>query len=139
MATITTHVDILLDGPLARPSAHPLGAPMLKTLMLSLALVVAAAATPAMAQQRFLIERDIPGASKMTAEELRGAAQQSNKVLRSLGPDIQWVQSYVAGDKIYCVYNAPSEALIREHAQKAGFPANRITPVAAVIDPTTAR
>jgi len=100
---------------------------------------LALCALPAMAQQRFLIERDIPGASKMSAEELRGAAQQSNKVLRSLGPDIQWVQSFVAGDKIYCVYNAPSEALIREHATKSGFPANRITPVAAVIDPTTAR
>jgi len=59
--------------------------------------------------------------------------------LRSLGPDIQWVQSCVASDKIYCVYNAPSETLIREHAQESGFPANRITPVAAVIDPTTAR
>ena len=101
--------------------------------------MLALCALPAMAQQRFLIERDIPGASKMSAEELRGAAQKSNKVLRSLGPDIQWVQSFVAGDKIYCVYNAPSEALIREHATKSGFPANRITPVAAVIDPTTAR
>ena len=108
-----------------------------RTLMLSALLGLSAVS--ASAQQRFLIERDIPGASKMSAEELRGAAQQSNKALRSLGPDIQWVQSYVAGDKIYCVYNAPSEALIREHAQKAGFPANRITPVAAVIDPTTAR
>jgi hypothetical protein len=75
----------------------------------------------------------------MTPAQLRDAAQKSNSVLRDLGPDIQWVQSYVAGDKIYCVYNAPSEALIREHAAKSGFPANRITPVAAVIDPTTAR
>jgi len=108
-----------------------------RALMLSVVLTLAAA--PSFAQQRFLIERDIPGASKVSAEELRGAAQQSNKVLRSPGPDIQWVQSFVAGDKIYGVYNAPSEALIREHAQKSGFPANRITPVAAVIDPTTAR
>ena len=92
----------------------------------------------AMAQQRFIIERDIPGASKMTPEQLRDAARTSNKVLHEMGPDIQWVQSYVAGDKIYCVYNAPSEALIREHAQRSGFPANRITPVAAIIDPTTA-
>jgi hypothetical protein len=112
---------------------------MSKTLLAATALVLAAAALPALAQQRFLIERDIPGASKMTPDELRGAAQQSNKVLRSMGPDIQWVQSYVAGDKIYCVYNAPSEAHIREHAQKSGFPANRITAVSAVIDPTTAR
>jgi hypothetical protein len=113
---------------------------IVKTLLLGLAaLAVAVASSSAQAQQRFVIERDIPGASKMSAEQLRGAAQQSNKVLRSLGPDIQWVHSYVAGDKIYCVYNAPSEALIREHAVKSGFPASRITPVAAMIDPTTAR
>ena len=112
---------------------------MFKTFAISMALVAAASATPVLAQQRFLIERDIPGASKMSAEQLRGAAQVSNKALRSLGTDIQWVHSYVAGDKIYCVYNAPSEALIREHAQKSGFPANRITPVAAVIDPSTGR
>ncbi len=109
---------------------------MIRTLLATTALALAA--LPALAQQRFVIERDIPGASKMSAEQLRDAARQSNKVLRSLGPDIQWVQSYVAGDKIYCVYQAPSEALIREHAAKSGFPANRITPVAAVIDPTTA-
>ena len=70
---------------------------------------------------------------------MRDAARQSNKVLRALGPEIQWVHRYVAGDKIYCIYNAPSEALIRVHAQKSGFPANRITAVSAVIDPTTAR
>lgn len=89
--------------------------------------------------QRYVIERDIPGAGGMTPAQLRDAAAKSNGVLRNLGPDIQWVQSYVAGDKIYCVYNAPSEALIREHAARSGFPANRITPVSAVIDPTTAR
>jgi hypothetical protein len=104
-----------------------------------LTLLALTAVAPAMAQQRFIIERDIPGASKMTPDQLRGAAQKSNAVLRDLGPDIQWVQSYVAGDKIYCVYQAPSEALIKEHAAKSGFPANRITPVAAVIDPTTAQ
>jgi hypothetical protein len=104
-----------------------------------LAALLIGAALPAVAQQRFIIEREIPGASQMTPEQLAGAAQKSNGVLRNLGPDIQWVQSFVAGDKIYCVYNAPSEALIREHAQKSGFPANRITPVAAVIDPTTAQ
>jgi hypothetical protein len=108
---------------------------MTKSLFIALLVLVGASA---MAQQRFLIERDIPGASKMTSEQLRDAARLSNKVLHDLGPDIQWVQSYVAGDKIYCVYNAPSEALIREHALKSGFPANRITPVSAVIDPTTA-
>lgn len=110
---------------------------MFKQLVLTCAMV--GAALPALAQQRFVVERDIPGASKMNADQLRDAARQSNKVLKDLGTDIQWVQSYVAGDKIYCVYNAPSEELIREHARKSGFPANRITPVAAVIDPTTAR
>ena len=111
---------------------------MPKTLA-AFALLALTALSPAMAQQRFVIERDIPAASKMTPDQLRGAAQKSNAVLRELGPDIQWVQSYVAGDKIYCVYQAPSEALIREHAAKSGFPANRITSVAAVIDPTTAQ
>ena len=109
---------------------------MTKPLLICCALLLI---EPALAQQRFLIERDIPGASHMTPEQLRAAAQKSNGVLRDLGPDIQWVHSYVAGDKIYCVYNAPSEALIRSHAERSGFPANRITPVAAVIDPTTAR
>jgi hypothetical protein len=88
--------------------------------------------------QQYLIEREIKGAGAMTPVQLRDAAQKSNGVLRVLGPDIQWVHSYVAGDKIYCVYNAPSEALIRNHAEQSGFPANRITLVSAVIDPTTA-
>lgn len=107
-------------------------------LSLALATVAAAAQAQAPAMQRYLIEREIPGAGKMTAEELRGGAAKSNAVLRELGPDIQWVHSYVAGDKVYCVYQAPSDALIREHAAKSGFPANRITPIATVIDPTTA-
>jgi len=87
---------------------------------------------------KFVIEREIPGAGKMSAEELRGAAQHSNQVLQGLGPDIQWEHSYVTGDKLFCVYNAPSEELIRTHAQQSGFPANKITPVAAVISPATA-
>jgi len=108
--------------------------------ILSLALATAAASAQAQAPavQRYLIEREIPGASRMSADELRGGAAKSNAVLRDLGPDIQWVHSYVAGDKVYCVYQAPNEALIREHAAKSGFPATRITPIAAVIDPTTA-
>jgi hypothetical protein len=110
---------------------------MFKHLIVSTVLI--GSMLPVMAQQRFIIERDIPGASKMTPEQLAAAAKKSNGVLHDLGPDIQWVQSYVAGDKIYCVYNATSEGLIREHAEKSGFPANRITPVAAVIDPTTAQ
>jgi hypothetical protein len=88
--------------------------------------------------QRFIIEREIPGASRMTPEDLRDAATKSNRVLRELGPGIQWEHSYVAGDKVYCLYSAPSEALIRLHAERGGFPANKITPLAAVIDPTTA-
>jgi hypothetical protein len=87
---------------------------------------------------KFVIEREIPGAGKMSAEELQRASQHSNSVLHKLGPDIQWVHSYVAGDKIYCIYTAPSEDLIRKHAEMSGFPANKITRVAAIIDPTTA-
>jgi len=87
---------------------------------------------------QYLIEREIPGAGNMTAADLQAAAQHSNGVLETLGPSIEWVHSYVAGDKIYCVYNAPSEALIRQHAELSGFPANKITPVSAVIDPSTA-
>lgn len=87
---------------------------------------------------QYVIEREIAGAGKMTAAELQGAAQHSNSVLDQLGPKIQWVQSYVAGDKIYCIYNAPSEELIQKHAEQSGFPANKITLVAAVIDPATA-
>lgn len=90
------------------------------------------------APQRFLIERDMPGASKTSPEEFRAGAAKSNAVLRELGPDIQWIHSYVAGDKVYCVYQATSEALIREHAAKSGFPATKITPITAVLDPTTA-
>jgi len=88
--------------------------------------------------QQYLIEREISRAGNMTGEQLRDASKHSNEVLAELGPEIQWVQSYVAGDKIYCVYNAPSEDLIRLHADKSGFPANKITPVSAVINPTTA-
>ena len=104
-------------------------------LLLAGACVSAQTAPPL---QRFIIEREIKGAGAMTSVQLRDAAQKSNGVLRVLGPDIQWVHSYVAGDKIYCVYNAPSEALIKSHAEQSGFPANRITPISAVIDPTTA-
>lgn len=87
---------------------------------------------------KYIIEREIPGAGQMTPQELQQAAQTSCTVLQSLGPQIQWVQSYVAGDKIYCIYNAPDEEAIREHARQSGFPANHITEVAAIFDPTTA-
>ena len=86
---------------------------------------------------KYVIEREIPGAGDLTAEQLQGVSQTSCNVLRNLGPEIQWVQSYVTGDKIYCVYIAPSEDLIREHAAQGGFPANRISEVRTIIDPTT--
>ena len=87
---------------------------------------------------QYVIEREIPGAGAMSAEDLQGASQKSCSVLRSLGPDIQWVHSYVTGDKIYCIYRAPSEDLLKAHAEQSGFPANSIAEVKAVIDPTTA-
>lgn len=87
---------------------------------------------------QFVIEREMPGVGKLGAADLKSASQTSCNVLRDLGPDIQWVHSYVTNDRIYCLYRAPSEALIREHAEKTGFPANRISQVRAVIDPTTA-
>ncbi len=87
---------------------------------------------------KYVIERDIPGAGNLSDQELQGISQTSCNVLRELGPEIQWVQSYVTDDKIYCVYIAPNEESIREHARRGGFPANRISAVGAIIDPTTA-
>lgn len=87
---------------------------------------------------KYVIEREIPGAGNLTAEELQGISQKSCSVLQNLGPQIQWVQSYVTGDKVYCVYIAPSEDMIRAHAQQGGFPANKISEIKSVIDPTTA-
>ena len=86
---------------------------------------------------KYLIEREIAGASSMSAQALCDASRHSNAVLADMSREIQWVHSYVAGDKIYCVYHASNEQLIREHAEKSGFPANRITPISAVIDPST--
>lgn len=87
---------------------------------------------------KYVIEREIPGAGNLSAEELKGISQKSCGVLGNLGPQINWVESYVTGDKIYCVYIAPSKDLIQEHASQGGFPANRISEVRTVIDPTTA-
>lgn len=87
---------------------------------------------------QFVIEREMPGVGQLGPTNLQGASQTSCSVLRDLGPEIQWVHSYVTEDKIYCIYRAPSEQLIREHAERAGFPANSIAQVKAVIDPTTA-
>jgi hypothetical protein len=85
----------------------------------------------------YLIEREIPGAGKMTPEQLKAASQTSNKVLKEMGPAIEWIQSYVLGNKLVCVYKAENEELIREHAKKGGFPANTITEVATIINPAT--
>jgi hypothetical protein len=87
---------------------------------------------------KFLIEREIPGAGELTPEELQGISQKSCGVLREMGPQIQWVESYVTGDKVYCVYIAPDEAAVREHAERGGFPANRVSEIQRMIDPTTA-
>lgn len=86
---------------------------------------------------KFVIEREIPGAGKLSSEQLQGIAVKSCDVLRELGPEINWVHSYVTDDKVYCVYIAPNEELIRKHAEKGGFPANSISQVHAIIDPTT--
>ncbi|MCJ2178002.1 DUF4242 domain-containing protein [Novosphingobium album (ex Hu et al. 2023)] len=87
---------------------------------------------------QFVIEREMPGVGSLGPADLKGASQTSCSVLRDLGPEIQWVHSYVTDDKIYCIYRAPSEDLIRQHAETAGFPANNIQEVRSVIDPTTA-
>jgi hypothetical protein len=87
---------------------------------------------------RYLIEREIPGAGKLSSDELRGISRKSCSVLDKIGPQIQWVQSYVTDDKIYCVYIAPNEEAIQEHASRGGFPANRISRIESTIDPTTA-
>ena len=87
---------------------------------------------------KFVIEREIPGAGKLAKQELRAISQKSCGVLRSMGPQIQWVQSYVTDDKIYCVYIAPDAEAVREHARKGGFPANVISRMQTIIDPTTA-
>ena len=87
---------------------------------------------------RYVIERDIPGAGQLSTDELKAIAQKSCSVLDAMGPQIQWQQSYVTGDKVYCLYLAPDEHTIREHARRGGFPANRVSEVTAVIDPVTA-
>jgi uncharacterized protein DUF4242 len=87
---------------------------------------------------KYVIEREIAGAGNLSPQELQSISQKSCSVLRDLGPQIQWVQSYVTGDKIYCIYIAPDEEMIREHAQAGGFPADRISEIKSVIDPTTA-
>jgi hypothetical protein len=87
---------------------------------------------------KYVIEREMPGAGQLTPDQLRGASQTSCGVLKKLGPQIQWVESYVTDDKIYCVYIAPNKELIEEHAKQGGFPANKVSEVRTMIDPTTA-
>lgn len=87
---------------------------------------------------KYIIERNIPNAGALSPQDLQGISQKSCSVLHEMGPKIQWLQSYVTGDKVYCVYIAPDEASIREHAEKGGFPANNIAEIKTVIDPTTA-
>ncbi len=87
---------------------------------------------------KFVIEREIPGAGKMTPDQLKAISQTSCGVLSKMGPQIQWKHSYVTDDKIYCVYIAPNEEMVREHAAQGGFPANKISEVSSIIDPTTA-
>ena len=92
-----------------------------------------------MALRKFIIERDLPKVGSLEREQLKAAAAKSNDVLRQLGPDIQWAESYVAADKTFCVYLAKDEAIIRKHAEISGFPATKITEVTRMIDPTTER
>lgn len=87
---------------------------------------------------KYVIEREIPGAGKLTTEQLKGISQTSCGVLSKMGPEIQWVHSYVVANKIYCVYIAPNEEMVREHAKQGGFPANSVSEVSTIIDPTTA-
>ena len=87
---------------------------------------------------QYLIERELPGAGTLSAAELKAISQKSCSVLNQMGPQIQWVNSYVTGDKIYCVYRAPNEAMVREHARQGGFPATHVSKITSVIDPTTA-
>ncbi|MDB4903329.1 MAG: hypothetical protein JWQ63_2610 [Mucilaginibacter sp.] len=87
---------------------------------------------------KYVIEREIPGAGQLTSEQLKAISQTSCGVLNKMGPQIQWVNSYVTADKIYCIYNAPNEETVKEHAKQGGFPANSVSKVFATIDPTTA-
>jgi len=87
---------------------------------------------------KYLIERELPGAGQLSPDQLKAVSQKSCSVLNKLGPEIQWIHSYVTGDKIYCVYRAPNEGMIREHASQGGFPANKVSEITTIIDPTTA-
>src|SRR5215467_9864697 len=102
------------------------------------ACMLASLASRRVRMPKFVIEREIPGAGNLSESELQNVSEKSVNVLKGLGPEIQWLHSYVTGDKIYCVYIAPDEAMIKEHASRLGVPANRISAVRRLIDPTTA-
>lgn len=87
---------------------------------------------------KYVIEREIPGAGNLSPEELKAISQKSCGVIDQMGPQIQWVQSYVTNDKVYCIYNAPNEDMVREHAAQGGFPANSVSKITSIIDPVTA-
>jgi hypothetical protein len=87
---------------------------------------------------KYIIEREIPGAGSLTAQDLQGISEKSCGVLQAMGPKIQWLESYVTDDKVYCVYIAPDEVTVKEHAERGGFPANRVSEIKSIIDPTTA-
>lgn len=87
---------------------------------------------------KYVIERELPGAGKLTPDQLRAVSQKSCSVLNKLGPEIQWIESFVTADKVYCIYRAPNEQMIHEHAKQGGFPANKISEIKSVIEPTTA-
>ena len=87
---------------------------------------------------KYVIERELPGAGNLTPDQLRAISQKSCGILSKLGPEIQWIHSYVTGDKIYCIYRAPNEEMVREHARQGGFPANKISEIKSLIEPSTA-
>ena len=123
---------------------HPIKTLLVTALSLTLAGVALAKEQPQpeslpAGQHMYVIEREMPGLGKMTAAELKAASQTSCNVLRNLGPKITWLHSYVTGDKMYCVYLAPDEAMVREHAKQGGFPASAVNEVSAIIGPQTAK
>src|ERR1700728_3858420 len=115
-----------------------LAAPAYLKRLLGHVRICAQSARPQTNMPKFVIEREIPGAANLSDAQWREIAQKSVSVLKGMGPEIQWLHSYVAGDKVYCVYLAPDETTIQEHAKRSGFPANRITAVRRLIDPATA-
>jgi hypothetical protein len=126
------------DPPCARVRPVRLRTPATLVAPQSAIMLIGRAGFKEIAMKRFVIERDMPGVGTLEREQMREGAQTSNAVLKQLGPDIQWVQSFVTMDRIYCIYLAKDEALIRKHAELSGFPANKISEVRRVIDPTTA-